>query len=207
MALFSYIITRDYGFAPNPFPPYCTLATCKPRIRQSAAVNDWVVGIGSAAKGSTMKERLIYAMQVEEKLTFDQYWSDSRFFYKKPRMNGSNRQNYGDNIYHSDKDTNFFIQENSHHSLFDGSINYDNYNRDLKSKFVLISKNYWYFGKDAIQIPQQYRGIVKYGIGHSKIEDNLLITEFVGWLESIRGKGYIGEPFKFHGKFERYNGK
>ncbi|MGI6406025.1 MAG: hypothetical protein ACOX2E_06115 [Syntrophaceticus sp.] len=63
--------------------PYCTLATCKPNIRNSAAVGDWILGIGSAAKGSMMKGRLIYAMQVQEILTYDRYWSDLRFSYSK----------------------------------------------------------------------------------------------------------------------------
>lgn len=47
MNLFSYIVARDYGFAPNPFPPYCTLATCKPGIRNSAQKGDWIIGLGS----------------------------------------------------------------------------------------------------------------------------------------------------------------
>lgn len=207
MALFSYIITRDYGFAPNPFPPYCTLATCKPRIRRSAAIGDWVLEIGSAAKGSTMKERLIYAMQVQEKLTYDQYWNDPRFCYKRPIMNGSKKQTYGDNIYHTDQKASIFLQENSHHSLPDGSVNYDNYRRDLSSTNVLVSKRYWYWGKDAIKIPPQYHQIVKVGIGNSRVEDEPLISKVVLWFESMEGKGYIGEPFKFHDKFERYNGK
>ena len=36
--LYSYVITRDYGFAPNPFGGICTLATCKPGIRNHAKV-------------------------------------------------------------------------------------------------------------------------------------------------------------------------
>lgn len=41
---FSYILTRDYGFAPNPFNGTCTLATCKPKIRATANVANglWV---------------------------------------------------------------------------------------------------------------------------------------------------------------------
>ena len=32
MKLYSYIVARDFGFAPNPFYGFCTLATCKPKI-------------------------------------------------------------------------------------------------------------------------------------------------------------------------------
>lgn len=207
MVLYSYIVKRDYGFAPNPFPSYCTLATCKPRIRNSANVDDWILGVGSAAKGSIMRNRLIYAMKVQEKLSFDQYWNDPRFFYKKPIMNGSKRQMYGDNIYHTDASTMNFIQVNSHHSLANGSINQDNYKRDLSGKYVLISREYWYFGKDAIQVPQQYHEVVKVGIGHKKIQDEHIILQVVDWLNSLPEKGYIGQPCKFSIDFERYNGK
>ena len=44
MNLYSYVITRDYGFAPNPFWNICTLATCKPQIREHALKGDWVAG-------------------------------------------------------------------------------------------------------------------------------------------------------------------
>ena len=36
MEIFSYVITHDSGFAPNPFGGFLTLATCKPKIRKSA---------------------------------------------------------------------------------------------------------------------------------------------------------------------------
>ena len=47
MTIYSYVVARDYGFAPNPFYGCCTLATCKPIIRRMAQVGDWVIGTGS----------------------------------------------------------------------------------------------------------------------------------------------------------------
>jgi hypothetical protein len=47
MVLHSYVVARDYGFAPNPFFGVCTLATCKPLIRRIAHIGDWIVGTGS----------------------------------------------------------------------------------------------------------------------------------------------------------------
>ena len=70
-------MVRDYGFAPNPFHGYCTLATCKPQIRRTAQLGDYVVGIGSVAQGRG--GHLVYCMQVEETLTFEDYWADNRF--------------------------------------------------------------------------------------------------------------------------------
>lgn len=59
-SLFSYVLARDAGFAPNPFYGVCTLATCKPRIRASAAVGDWIVGTGSGQEDRL--GHIVYAM-------------------------------------------------------------------------------------------------------------------------------------------------
>ena len=75
--LFVYVVVHDTGFAPNPFFEYCTLATCKPGIRRSARVGDWIAGIGSVQRGQEGK--LVFAMRVAETMCFDEYWHDSRF--------------------------------------------------------------------------------------------------------------------------------
>lgn len=58
---------------------------------------------------------------------------------------------YGDNIYHRDKISGQWIQENSHHSYENGETNYINLKKDTgmdKSKptdYALISNKFWYF--------------------------------------------------------------
>ena len=123
MKIYSYIVKRDYGFAPNPFYGYCTLATCKPVIRKHAEIGDIIVGIGSGGKNSVYKNRMIFAMKISEVLTYDQYWNDIRFQKKKPIMSGSKKQMYGDNIYHTSFATGEIVQEYSHHSYPDGRTN------------------------------------------------------------------------------------
>ena len=44
-SVFVYVVARDFGFAPNPFHGFCTLACCKPKIRSAAEVGDWVFGM------------------------------------------------------------------------------------------------------------------------------------------------------------------
>ncbi|EMI6703231.1 hypothetical protein V2E99_005744, partial [Pseudomonas aeruginosa] len=83
MRLFSYVVARDYGFAPNPFHGYCTLATCKPQIRKHADVGDYIVGITPRASGNN----ICYVMEVTSKITFDEYWSGGRYQVKKPSFN------------------------------------------------------------------------------------------------------------------------
>lgn len=102
MRVFSYIVRYDYGFAPNPFEGYCTVATCKPQIRGAAKVGDWILGTGSTDKSLTGK--LVYVMQVGEVLTFDEYWKDPRFVRKVPTDGAAVKRAYGDNIYHHGDD-------------------------------------------------------------------------------------------------------
>lgn len=207
MKLYSYVITRDFGFAPNPFYQYCTLATCKPAIRRTADVGDIVVGIGSGAKKSKFKDKIIFVMKVEEKLTYDQYWDDSRFQCKKPNMHGSKKQMYGDNIYHTDEKTNTILQEDSHHSLEGGKKNEDNFNRDVPGKFVLISKKFWYWGGEPINIPEKFLALTNVKRQYILIRTPEFMSEFYSWLESLNKMGYIHKPYKFSQPFKRYNGK
>lgn len=204
MKLYSYIITRDYGFAPNLFYNVCTLATCKPKIRISAQVGDIVVGIGSAS--SIYKNHIIYAMVVNEKITYDEYWNSERFGCKKPYMYGSKKKMYGDNIYHKSEETGEFIQEDSHHSLEGGAINILNYDRDLSGKYVLIADEYWYWWREATELPTQFLNLANIGIGHRTFEGSLA-QEFLCWLRSLDTGQYIADPILFARPFERYNGE
>ena len=87
MDLYTYKITRDYGFAPNPYFNFCTLATCKPKIRGGCKIGDWIAGFGGS--NTIAANKLVCLMQVSEKLDFDEYWNDPRFKNKKPNFNRS----------------------------------------------------------------------------------------------------------------------
>ncbi len=96
MKLYSYVVKEDTGFSPNPFWRYCTLANCKPAIRRTAAVGDWIVGLSPKADGN----RIIYAMRVDEILSYGQYFFDKRFSAKIPDFGeGKVICKCGDNIY------------------------------------------------------------------------------------------------------------
>lgn len=208
MKAYSYVVKRDYGFAPNPFYAYCTLATCKPNIRNAAGVGDWVIGCGSAASGAS--GLLVFAMRVDERLHFNLYWTSQRFQCKKPVLNGSLKQMYGDNIYHFDDSRKTWVQADSHHSLEDGSQNEANKTRDLKSHYVLISSHFWYFGGKPIEIPASFRepgsDMCCVRIGHRTIPDEDLLLRFIYWLEAEKPGGYHADPREFT-SFRRYSGK
>ncbi|MFM9912712.1 MAG: hypothetical protein ACKVN9_04185 [Methylophilaceae bacterium] len=196
MRLFSYVVARDYGFAPNPFFGTCTLATCKPDIRQFAAVGDWVVGLSSTKDRKILG--LIYVMRVDEILTYDTYWHAPRFENKKPSRSGSVKQLFGDNIYHRNAEDQWF-QVDSHHSLADGSPNLRNINNDTKSEGVLISNRFAYWGSNAINVPQQFLDFNGHTLrvkrGYKVHFPENFVHEFVTWFESLNLQGYLGSPY------------
>lgn len=204
MKVYSYVISRDFGFAPNPFYGICTLATCKPLIRKHCCVGDYVIGISPLDKGRGNK--LVMLMRVTEVTTFDEYWSNPRFECKKPVMNGSLMKLYGDNIYHHDEQGNW-IQEDSHHTNADGTPNPKNLKRDTgTTDRVLISADYYYLGKNCIALPPALLEEIKVRRNHRRVNE-AIIPDLIDFVESnCPEKGYLGEPHKFN-TFKRYNGK
>lgn len=207
MKVYSYVVARDFGFAPNPFHGFCTLATCKPVIRKNAEIGDIIIGIGSGAQDSAYSGRMIYAMIVSEILTYDEYWTDPRFQAKKPFMSGSKMQMYGDNIYHTSPKTGKMVQEFSHHSYEDGTTNYNNYNRDVPGEKVLVAEQFWYFGNQAIEIPSSLSCLSEVKRGHQVWKGQDFYCAVRAWLESLNDSGFIGKPCKFSEPFQWYGGE
>ena len=152
MAVWLYKITRDYGFAPNPFRGVCTLACCKWMIRRGAECGDWVIGTGS--KTNKKLGKIIYGMIVDQTMTFDEYWKHPEFQNKKVALEGTHKHFFGDNIYRWDKKLEEYIQENSHHSNRDGSTEVGNYTTDMRADRVLIGRKFIYFGAKAKKFPK-----------------------------------------------------
>ena len=197
-----YVVRYDSGFAPNPFYSYCTLATCKPGIRRSANVGDWVVGSGSKDRSVRRGGRLVYAMRITESMTFDEYSRDPRFESKKPYRNGSRKQSCGDNIYFRVAAGAAWQQRDSFHSRPDGSLNPDHVARDTGVNRVLISNDFVYFGGEGPEFPDelhdhQGRSLCKTGIGLTTFQDAQLVANFVHWIRSLAVSGFQGAPFEW----------
>lgn len=192
--IFSYVVRYDSGFAPNPFGKYCSLATCKPRIRKKVQKDDWIIGTGSVE--NVGNDRLIYAMKVGEKLTFEQYSKDKRFQYKIPNWKSNDPvKRLGDNIYYNNEN-NVFIQRPSKHSNKDGTENKKLKEHDLSGENVLISQYFCYYGKNALQIPHDFQFIIKKGPGHKCNFSESEIHKFFAWLNTPEKiKGRQGDPF------------
>lgn len=188
--LYTYIVREDSGFAPNPFHGFCTLATCKPRIRKIAKDGDWIAGFSS--KRHYKDRRLVYAMRVEKVLDFDEYWTDTRFKCKQPIPTGDREQQCGDNIYHRNPDDGSWIQAPSYHD--ETLIEWD-----TRFPQALISKTFVYYGAKAIKLPSRFRNwngqdISPMGRGHRCNFPDDLREEFVGWLASQADNVVHGKP-------------
>lgn len=173
MTLFSYVVTHDTGFSPNPFWGYCTLSCCKPSIRRKAREGDWIIGLTPKSSGN----RIVFIMQVDEVEGFDMYWQDRRFERKKPQIDGTIVQRCGDNIY-KPKRGGGFRQLPSQHSDIRCKSREDaiTKERDLSGKQVLISENFAYFGSKAKDLPPDLEPLIVARGHRCRFSDEVLVS-------------------------------
>lgn len=190
MKLYSYIVTHDTGFSPNPFWGYCTLADCKPLIRKTAKIGDWIVGLSSKSLGN----KIIYAMEVNEILTFFQYFHDERFQKKIPDYSkGAVVYKCGDNIYEPLLNGDYRQLKSMHSN--NAQENPDTKKHDLGGKNVLISKIFYYFGSKAIELPAELYDL-KVGRAHKNKFPSDVILKFKKFILDY-SKGVHAPPTKW----------
>lgn len=193
--IFSYVVARDFGFAPNPFFGTLTLATCKPAIRRRAQHGSYVLGVGGRSRG--LEGRLIYFFRVEGSMSFQDYWASDRFVRKRPNLCGSIKVAFGDNIYHQEHGD--WVQEDSHHSFEHGRLNRENLGRDTSVNRILFGSNFSYFGSNHIEIPSSLLGGRGRTIQAARYDLSRFPPDFsadvIDWLENQIGfKGLVGLP-------------
>lgn len=182
--LLVYVIVSDDGMAPNLTNSICTLALCKPVIRRVAIPEqDWVIGMSTTKDGTN---KLIYAMPVTEKLSFKDYSINPLYQCKQPTSTNPN----GDNIFIFD-DGHTNIRANAAHALRPDKIQ-----SHLSSPEVLISDQFWFFGKEAPRLPDRFtdtRLVQGARRGHKPITDNKICQDFYDWLCQTYPLGIHGQ--------------
>ncbi len=177
MRLFSYIVTYDSGFAPNPFWGCCTIATCKPAIRRTGQVGDWIVGLTPKAQGN----RIVYAMRVGEILPMARYFTDERFLSKRPDYSrGEVVYKCGDNCYQP-LPSGGFRQLQSTHTGHRPMENPDTKKHDLDGLSVLVSDVFHYFGRRAVPLPPSLQEL-KVGRAHKNKFSAQMIADFLEFI-------------------------
>lgn len=196
MKLYSYIIKNDYGLAPNPFWEEITLNICKPKIRLSAEINDWVVGTGSkyvkTKSGETRNHsgRLVYAMRVTNKMSMCEYdkYCLEKLKGKIPFIDKNEcKRIVGDSIYDYSHDNQPRLRKVIHTEK--------DRKRDLSGKNTLLSTEFYYFGNRTERIPPEFSDIIKKEQGHLVIRDITMLNGFLKWLRQNFEKNKLyGEP-------------
>jgi hypothetical protein len=185
MRLFSYKMTHDSGFAPNPFGGFLTLATCKPLIRKHKRPGDWIAGFTSKQlNGDAIgNEKLIYLMKIEKIIPFSEYWKDPEYEVKKMRTN-SKIGKRGDNIYTPIIEkpitaSDFEQTQGAYHTEKDKL-------KDLSGERVLVSRTFFYFGSKPIVIPENIKPNIPKGQSSqgAQTHDIKKAKEFIAYIES-----------------------
>lgn len=202
-SLFSYVVRYDSAFAPNPFHGFCTLATCKPNIRKSAQIDDWVIGRGSHAKGVRRGGYVVYAMRVTETVSTAQYWNDPRFQKKKPDLYRNWVCASGDNIYRPEEDGSW-SQLSSYHSENEKVPDTDHIARDTGTPRILISNQFVYFGCEGPKLPSEFLNGGEFDLLRaprgSRWRNERATVLFEDWFNDLDTIGYQGKPWDWvHG--------
>ncbi len=178
--LFSYTLPYDDGAAPNPFRGICTLAICKPQIRLKAGVGDWVVGLGSVnAPSGNLGGKVVYAMRVDQILSLRDYDRLAPVHWPSRIPNLASRiiaDRHGDCIY--DFSGAVPVQRPGVHGPA-------NIKTDLRGQNVLISRHYFYFGQNAIQLPADLLPIIHQTQSHKVNANAPFVQPFIVWVHSL----------------------
>jgi hypothetical protein len=177
--LFRYILTHDRGMAPCIDDDRLSLAVCKPRIRASAKVGDWVAGFCSVSgKPERKKPRgmLAYIGRVAEKLDVGEY----------ERRHGKR----ADAIYRELEDGFFHRKRPEYHDEA------RKIRRDLRADVLVFERREtWYFGDRPVLLPDEFHALCAEGIGH-KVNGATepQIERLVTWLRERSPPGLHGSP-------------
>jgi len=200
--LFSYVVRYDDGAAPNPYGDVCTLVICKPVIRKTAKVGDWIVGLG--AKSTPVKKdysgRIVYVMRVTKKMTMKEYDKYTKKYLpeKIPDLSSAERHRWlGDSIY------NFSAKGIPQ---IKGVHKRENRKKDMSGKFALLSNEFVYFGDQAVPLPSPLKGILHSNQNHRSTLNGPYVNVFLTWWNTnrtdfasrrVRGEpqwDYFGDP-------------
>lgn len=132
--IFMYKLTTDNGGAPFVENELLSLCICKPNIRISAKVGDWIIGMGG--KGvKDLKNRLIYLAKISEVLDDGRYYKIDKYKNRSDCIYQWKNQKYSwkkNSKYHSEDDLAHDLGKQP------------DYERDI----CLVSNEFVYFGQN-----------------------------------------------------------
>jgi hypothetical protein len=195
--LYSYSLRIDDGAAPNPFGGVCTLAICKPAIRRTAEVGDWIVGLGTkrAPDGRDLSLHVAYAMEVTDKMSLREYdrYCLKQLPIKIPKWQRDLPfgQRVGDCLYAYADGVKEPVQRPGVH-------NHLNIPGDLSGDNALLGARFYYFGDATVALPEDFQRIAHPYQGH-KVRKNMdIAAAVIKWL--LNGCGGDYQPGVLYGR-------
>jgi hypothetical protein len=154
---------------------------CKPVIRRTAEIGDWIVGLGSANSPiGDISTSVVYAMKVTNKLTMKEYDQFCRTYLPKklPQQRSNDyRLQKGDCIY--DYSTGHYPE------VRPAVHNECHREHDLGGEYALLSKHFYYFGDQPVLLPKRLHPIIHRTQGHKSIQNEPYAESFIDWIESL----------------------
>lgn len=181
MNLYSYCLRFDDGAAPNPFWDICSLAICKPVIRRTAKVGDWVVGLGSANSPiGNISDSVVYMMRITNIRNLRDYdiLCQSKYPGKIPDWNNTDfRRRVGDCIYDYSQGSPPKLRPSVHTER--------NRKTDMGGVSALISSHFYYFGDHPVQLPDNLKSLIRKQQGHKVKANQPYVEPFIQWVENL----------------------
>ena len=166
----------------------------------SRTIRDWVAGFTSKELCGDWvgDERLVFLMQVEERMALADYFHDRRFQSRIPRDPPAAKvYRCGDNIYRplvrNARDATEFEQlPNDHHGL-------DQKDHDMKGRHALIARRFAYFGVEALRVPRDVRPNVPAGqSAHGReTRDLARAKRFIDYVFSVGHATVMARPHQW----------
>ncbi|MFX1453124.1 MAG: hypothetical protein ACFFCM_19980 [Promethearchaeota archaeon] len=189
-----------------------TLSNCGSKFRHLLKKDKWVFGIAGSKFGK-LKEKLIWIGKVYNVIGKGEYYRNFNPNLKKSYKNrfGYDGSSRPDNYYGEDIDTNYLknamvnnegkdlegiklfrMFNNPFHSVENIKTDlYDSKRSNIPLAITILFKEWWYFGKNAIEIDEEFIPISQ----EAKILEEKAIIEFIKNLRKDYGKpGIYGPP-------------
>lgn len=197
----TYRLDHDLGFAPNPFFGWCTLACCMPQIRQHAKAGDTIIGMAGKGGLGRIYPQLIYWMQVDQAMSFDEYWSDPRFANKRPQVPGPKMRNVGDRTYrHEPGQTGWQFDLSMHHLPSTTKSAGRHAALDTKVDRLLVGKRFTYWGNSGPPVPTHLIGLFPSPRGNKCPTAGPLLDELHELCGLNHPQGVVGDPTDWDNK-------
>lgn len=166
--LYSFLQTIDNGGAPCVTKNLLSFGNCKPRIRKHAKVGDLIVSFAAKSmKLKCEKPQILWIAKITKVVKMKEYYN----LYSERT----------DCIY----DDNLNLLDNPFHCC-------SNIERDLSGENVLLSDDFIFFGKNHIDVDEQFSEIVPKVQGHLSKKNSKHEESFNKYFEQFESRKIFG---------------